>query len=80
FCKIHEEVCAGASFYHHHSMMPSDVYQAVAKRVVEEKQYAGVVVIWDEFGRYMERVLDDPSAEESRDIGRFAEACNASQK
>lgn len=80
FCKIHEEVCSGARFYHHHSMEPADVYQAAARRLTAEGCRAGIVVIWDEFGRYMERVLDDPSAEESRDIGRFAEACNASQR
>lgn len=80
FGETHKEVCAGAPFHHSHLMEPSEVYSAVAKRLVAENKYAGIVVIWDEFGRYMERVLDDPSGEESRHIGRFAEACNGSQK
>lgn len=80
FCEIHEEVCHGAPFHHSHAMEPSAVYNAVAKRLAADGQYAGIVTVWDEFGRYMEHVLDDPSAEESRDIGRFAETCNGSQK
>lgn len=81
FCEIHKAVSAGATFFHHYSMSPVDVYQDVAKRLVQEKGYAGIVIIWDEFGRYMERVVNDPGGMEGQSIQDFAQkGCNNSRK
>ena len=79
FCDIHEEVCAGAPFYNHHMEKPKDVYSAVSKKLIEEFDYAGIVVLWDEFGRYMDRLVQDPNTDESLEIQHFAEGCNDSE-
>ena len=79
FCDIHKKVCSGAAFSSHHQMNPAEVYSAVARRLVEDKGYAGICVIWDEFGRYMERVVDDPTGLEGQHIQEFAKkGCNNS--
>jgi len=81
FCRMHKEVFAGAPFYHHHLMSPTEVYESVAKRLRSESGYAGIVVIWDEFGRYMERVVKDPGGLEGQSIQEFAQrGCNNSHK
>ena len=81
FCDIHKVVCAGAAFSSHHGMSPTDVYRAVAKKLADERGYAGIVVMWDEFGRYMERVVEDPRGMEGQSIQDFAQkGCNASHK
>lgn len=81
FCDIHKAVCSGAAFSSHHSMLPTEVYRAVAKELVDRRGYAGIVVMWDEFGRYMERVVDDPRGMEGQSIQDFAQrCCNSSHK
>ncbi|RJQ08452.1 MAG: hypothetical protein C4551_05145 [Bacillota bacterium] len=75
FCELHKAAFAGAPFYLHHMMSPKDVYGAVAKILVEEKGYEGIVVIWDEFGRYMERVVDDPRGHDGQSVQSFADGC-----
>jgi hypothetical protein len=81
FCELHKAVCAGAPFVSHSDMSPAEVYGAVARKLVNENDYAGIVVIWDEFGRYMERVVEDPRGVEGQSIQDFAQkACNNSHK
>jgi len=75
FREAHRAACAGAEFHPEQMMRPSEVYQAVSRQLVKEGLAAGIVVFWDEFGRYMERIADDPTGGESRDIERFAETC-----
>lgn len=75
FCEVHKAAFAGAPFYHHHLASPKDVYCAVARRLVEDAGYEGIAVIWDEFGRYMERVVDDPHGLEGQSIQTFADGC-----
>lgn len=79
FCEAHKRACAGAEFHPEQMMRPSEIYQSVSRKLVGEGLYAGIAVFWDEFGRYMERIADDPSGGESRDIERFAEACQVPQ-
>ncbi len=75
FCEIHKALFVGAPFYSHHGMTPGQVYPDVARRLVKEKGYAGIVVIWDEFGRYVERVMNDPRGTEGQHVQAFAEGC-----
>jgi len=81
FCQLHKELFAGARFYQHHLMSAADVYAAVTERLVRERGYAGIIVIWDEFGRYMERVVADPRGIEGQSIQDFAQkGCNNSHR
>lgn len=75
FCEIHKTLFVGAPFYHYHLTSPRDVYAAVCRRLIEDRGYAGIVVIWDEFGRYVERVMSDPRGAEGQSIQTFADGC-----
>lgn len=75
FLKIYEEVFAGNRFDKNHNMKPEEVYKEVSKRIVEEKGYAGIAVIWDEFGRYLERIVEEPHGKEGEAIQNFADGC-----
>jgi len=76
FRDLYREVLSGAEFTATFGMKPRDVYSAVASRLVNDHGYSGIAVIWDEFGRYMERVVDDPRGLEGDAIQKFAEGCN----
>lgn len=80
FCEIHKTALAGSVFFQHQLMAPGEVYASVSKRLVDERGYTGIVVIWDEFGRYLERVAQDPGGPEGQSIQRFAERCNNSHR
>lgn len=75
FLKIYEEVFAGNRFDKNHNMKPEEVYKEVSRRIVEEKGYAGIAVIWDEFGRYLERIVEEPHGKEGESIQNFADGC-----
>ena len=62
----------------HHLQKPREVYKEVCTKLVEEYGYSGIVVVWDEFGRYMERMVQDPGSDESTMIQEFAEYCSNS--
>lgn len=75
FLKIHEELFAGAKFDKNHNMKPEEVYKEVSRRLVEENGYAGIAVIWDEFGRYLQRIVEEPHGKEGEAIQNFADGC-----
>ena len=75
FLDIHEELFAGAKFDKNHNMKPEEVYKEVSRRLVNDKKYAGIAVIWDEFGRYLERIVEEPHGKEGEAIQNFADGC-----
>lgn len=75
FLKIHEALLAGTKFDKHHNINPEEVYKVISRKLVEEKGYAGIVVIWDEFGRYLERIAEEPHSKEGEAIQNFADGC-----
>jgi len=75
FCNIHYDVFAGSRFNKNHNMKPEEVYKDVSRRLVAEKGYAGIAVIWDEFGRYLERIVEEPHGKEGEAIQNFADGC-----
>ena len=80
FCEIHKEILAGSRFDHFDFIKPHEVYRAVARTLADEDTgYTGIAIIWDEFGRYMESVVEDPRGLEGEAIQEFAEkAVNSS--
>lgn len=77
FDRFHQEVCFGSRFLVDLRLEAVAAYQDVARRLVEDAKAAGVVVIWDEFGAFMERVVQEP-ASAGGPVQRFAEACQDS--
>lgn len=77
FLRLHPRFSHGAKFHINQDMKASEVYVSVAKKL-KEKGFAGIVVLWDEFGRYLERSLETPKGNEALELQEFAEACNDS--
>lgn len=77
FLEIHPLFSHGSNFHHHQNIKAKDVYISAAKKL-KEKGFAGIAVLWDEFGGYLERNLEEPKGDESLELQEFAEACNDS--
>lgn len=80
FEKIHQQVCFNAEFFAEKSMEAVATYQEIAQRLIDEGRALGIVVIWDEFGQFMEQVVRDPASRQALAIQRFAEACQNSRE
>lgn len=79
FCEIHPQFSSGSQFVYSTMLDPGTFYKSVAKELILKRGYAGIVVLWDEFGQKMEEVVKDPSGREGIDLQEFAEQCNYSE-
>jgi hypothetical protein len=82
FCRLHPRVSAGAGFNANELSKAHEVYREVA-RLLRERGFAGISVIWDEFGSYFEEatrlIRNQGSSAELKDVEQFAEMCHASR-
>ena len=77
FTRIYSELTAGANFDPFIEQSPEVVYRDVAKQL-QNYGYSGIVVIWDEFGRYLEGHASQAFGREAAMLQDFAETCNHS--
>lgn len=77
FQQMHQKVCFGALFSAESVLSASDTYKEAAEDLVTQGKFAGIVVVWDEFGSFMEQIVRDPRSE-GLAIQRFAETCQNS--
>ncbi len=78
FERLHQQVCFGAPFLPETRLHAAETYQDTVSDLVEGGDFAGIVVIWDEFGAFMEQIVRDPGSGEGLAVQRFAEACQDS--
>lgn len=83
FCRLHPLVAAGALFRSEDIARAHEVYEAVAK-LLQKQGYAGIFVIWDEFGSYFEEacrsIRTRGSSAEIKELEQFAEMCHGSRR
>lgn len=77
FKGLHERVCFGAPFAPEQQLEAASTYQEAARELVAAGRFRGIVVIWDEFGAFMEQILRDPGTQ-GLSVQRFAETCQNS--
>lgn len=77
FVNIYAQLTAGAVFDPLVEQTPEIVYRDVASQL-RTKGYSGIVVIWDEFGRYLEGHASQAFGNEAAALQSFAETCNYS--
>ena len=77
FEKIYPILSAGASFDQFYGQSPVLVFRDVAASI-HEFGYSGIVIFWDEFGRYLEARTTKAFGVEAALLQDFAEACNYS--
>jgi hypothetical protein len=77
FESLYPQVTAGAIFDRFGEQAPELVYRDVVSQLPHHG-YSGIVVIWDEFGRYLEARTADAFRGEAASLQNFAETCNYS--
>lgn len=78
FAEIYPRLTAGSQFERFsYEDTPEKVYQDIAAQL-PDYGYTGIVVIWDEFGRYLEGRTAQVFSGEAALLQNFAEACNHS--
>lgn len=78
FQHLHERVCFGSSFLADTRLSAAETYQDAVRRLTETGRFAGIVVVWDEFGTFMDQIVREPGSGEGLAVQRFAEACQDS--
>lgn len=77
FEAVYSKLTAGATFDPAIEHAPQVVYRDMASQL-RDYDYSGLVVIWDEFGRYLEGHASQAFGKEAALLQDFAEACNHS--
>lgn len=77
FVDLYAHMTAGAVFDPLIEQSPEIVYRDVAAQL-RDYDYNGIVVIWDEFGRYLEAHTAHAFGNEAAALQAFAETCNYS--
>jgi len=78
FEQIYTHLTSGVTFDRFAQHPPHHIYQDVAAMLPEHSNYSGIVVLWDEFGRYLEARATQAFSSEAALLQDFAEACNYS--
>ena len=77
FVALYPQLTAGAIFYAHNGQSIVDVYAATAAQL-REYGYEGIVILYDEFGRFLEGRVGQPFGREAALLQDLAEHCNRS--
>ncbi|UMZ74364.1 hypothetical protein [Natranaerofaba carboxydovora] len=79
FIKVYPELAAGAEFEYFNNGSVVKTFKEVNKEI-KQKGYDGIIIIHDEFGRFLENNLIKPSGEDMALLQDIAEeCCNSSE-
>ncbi len=74
---LYPEITAGAHFDQNTGSTPDRIFYTTAK-ALRSFGYTGILIIWDEFGRFLESAAGDAFGSEAAALQSFAEFCNRS--
>lgn len=77
FEDVYAQLTAGARFDEHVGVKLGDIFHETVKGL-REHGYDGVLIVWDEFGRFMEAKSSHVFGTEAAQLQDFAEFCNRS--
>jgi hypothetical protein len=77
FVALYSDLTAGAVFYSHNGQSIVDVYAATTAQL-SAHGYDGIVILYDEFGRFLEGRVGQPFGREAALLQDLAEHCNRS--
>jgi len=77
FEHLYPEITSGAHFDRYAGPTLDGVFHATATALRDEG-YAGIIIIWDEFGRFLDNRAEDAFGTEAALLQTFAEFCNRS--
>ena len=78
FLQAYPRLTAGASFDRYDSQSLIQAYRQTVNELCD-CGYDGIVILWDEFGRFLEARAGEPSGTDAALLQEFAEACNRSE-
>jgi hypothetical protein len=79
FQRLYPTLTAGATFNHYgHSVI--ETYQEAIRALAEEGRYSGIIILWDEFGRFLEARAGAAFGREAALLQELAEFANHSQE
>lgn len=77
FERLYSEVTAGARFDYHASISLESIFHATVE-ALRPLGYAGILIVWDEFGRFLETRVGEAFGNQAAQLQSFAEFCNRS--
>ncbi|GHO75235.1 hypothetical protein KSD_30060 [Ktedonobacter sp. SOSP1-85] len=77
FEQLYPEITAGAQFDYNTGPSLESIFHATAE-ALHDSGYEGIIVIWDEFGRFLDSRAGEPFGAEAALLQSFAEFCNRS--
>jgi hypothetical protein len=77
FEQIYPQITAGSHFELNTSAPLDNIFYTAAK-ALHGFGYAGIIIVWDEFGRFLESTVGDAFGSEAALLQSFAEFCNRS--
>lgn len=75
FEEVHKEVAYGATFEPIAYSAPRDVFADTIKYLRSTGEWAGIFIIYDEFGRYLSEMANAPESFDAQNLQKFAEYC-----
>lgn len=78
FQRLYPRLTAGATFNNHYGQSVVEAYHETVATLRANADYDGVVVLWDEFGRFLEARAGEPFGREAALLQEFAEFANRS--
>jgi|GEM_PF-1362747 len=83
FNNAYSDVNHGAIFQPLFGGFPADIFVDVARKLPElsskfESKYRGIIILFDEFGKYLEQEWENRRTVDLKPLQDFAEACNSS--
>jgi len=76
FLRLYPKLTAGATFDHHYRQSIVETYSETLALLREATPYQGLIILWDEFGRYLEAHAGEVFGPEVALLQDFAEYCN----
>ena len=77
FEELYPKITAGARFDQHAGSTSESIFYATAE-ALHSFGYSGILIIWDEFGRFLNSAIGDAFGTEAAQLQSFAEFCNRS--
>lgn len=78
FQRLYPALTAGATFNNHYGQSVVDTYREAVTLLYKETPYDGIVILWDEFGRFLEARAGDVFGREAALLQELAEFANSS--
>lgn len=80
FEELYPQLTSGSEFNPFAGFDVVDIYEKVVQKLVESKKYNGIIIVYDEFGKYLESNISHASIGDIKLLQDFAERADRSGK